>query len=241
MNTYLNLFKTKAEADAAVYDENNTPNVSYCEEDESVKYTEKIVPAWMDMVDLGLPSGTLWAKANLGAESETEYGKYFQWGDTVGYTDASHSTWQTTPFNHGSGVFNNTYFIKVIDDVCPNKILAPQYDAACQASNGVMRMPFKEEYRELIANTTNTWTTINGVNGYKFTSKSNPSKYIFIPAAGVAANGNISSQGSFSCVWSSTIYNNYQDSMRLYFSSDSVNVDNSGRNYGYSIRGVCSK
>ena len=38
-------------------------------------------------IDLGLPSGRLWADRNVGAESETDYGLYFQWGDVVGYTD----------------------------------------------------------------------------------------------------------------------------------------------------------
>ena len=46
-------------------------------------------------VDLGLPSGRLWANMNVGAEKETDYGLYFQLGDTVGYADASHSTTDT--------------------------------------------------------------------------------------------------------------------------------------------------
>ena len=37
-------------------------------------------------VDLGLPSGTLWATMNVGAKKPTESGLYFQWGDTIGYT-----------------------------------------------------------------------------------------------------------------------------------------------------------
>ena len=48
-------------------------------------------------IDLGLPSGLKWANMNIGAEKETDYGKYFQWGDTIGYTDASHSTADTYP------------------------------------------------------------------------------------------------------------------------------------------------
>ena len=53
-------------------------------------------------IDLGLPSGLKWAKMNIGATKETDYGKYFQWGDTVGYTDVSHSTWSTCPGNGGN-------------------------------------------------------------------------------------------------------------------------------------------
>lgn len=55
----------------------------------------------LQAIDLGLPSGLMWANMNVGAEKETDYGLYFQWGDTVGYTDASHSTWATCPGNGG--------------------------------------------------------------------------------------------------------------------------------------------
>ena len=44
-----------------------------------------------------MPSGLKWANMNIGAEKETDYGLYFQWGDTIGYTDASHSTADTYP------------------------------------------------------------------------------------------------------------------------------------------------
>lgn len=50
-----------------------------------------------EYVDLGLPSGTLWAKCNLGAEKETDFGKFYQWADTQGYDgDAGHDFhWST--------------------------------------------------------------------------------------------------------------------------------------------------
>ena len=57
-------------------------------------------------IDLSLPSGRLWADKNVGAEKETDYGLYFQWGDTIGYTDASHSIWDTCPGNSSSSDYN---------------------------------------------------------------------------------------------------------------------------------------
>ena len=57
-------------------------------------------------IDLGLPSGLKWANMNIGAEKETDYGLYFQWGDVVGYTDVSHSTWATCPGNGGNSDYN---------------------------------------------------------------------------------------------------------------------------------------
>ena len=37
---------------------------------------------YVEYVDLGLPSGTLWATCNLGASSPEEYGDYYAWGET---------------------------------------------------------------------------------------------------------------------------------------------------------------
>lgn len=53
-------------------------------------------------IDLGLPSCLKQSDRNVGVGKETDYGLYFQWGDTVGYTDASHSTWATCPGNGGN-------------------------------------------------------------------------------------------------------------------------------------------
>lgn len=69
----------------------NLPNVSYCEQEDEVHY-HPASPLPLDeheYVDLGLPSGTLWAKCNVGANSETDYGLRFAWGETEGYTDTS--------------------------------------------------------------------------------------------------------------------------------------------------------
>lgn len=202
MSKYLNLFKTKTEADAAVYDENNTPNVSYCEEDDSVKYTEKIVPPPLEatFVDLGLPSGLKWAKANLGAESETDPGLYYQWGDIEGH--AKDSGYEFT--------FEN-YTAKGLNTISTNLILAQ--DAANVRLGGSWRMPTKAEFEELRKNTNVTWTTINGVAGRKFTNKTDASKYIFMPAAGYFGNSTLSAWGSSGYYWSSA----FKDSSNAYF------------------------
>ena len=66
------------------------PNVSYCEQEKSVKHNYIAPPPpqhnGIEYVDLGLPSGTKWAKCNVGAKSETDYGLYFAWGETEGYS-----------------------------------------------------------------------------------------------------------------------------------------------------------
>ena len=226
MSKYLNLFKTKAEVDAAVYDENNTPNVSYCEEDNSVKYTEKIVPLPLEatFVDLGLPSGLKWAKANLGAEKETDPGLYYMWGDTEGHAKDS-----------GYDFSNANYTSKGLNAISTNLTLAQ--DAANVRLGGDWRMPTKTECEELYRNTNVTWITINGVAGCKFANKTDASKYIFIPAVGTFNEAELFNWGTYSYVWSST-FGTSTNAWYLNFDSNSQNMGNFNRYFGRSVRGV---
>lgn len=145
-----------------------------------------------EYVNLGLPSGLKWAKCNVGATSETDYGNYFMWGSTTPNT-ASECTWTNAPFNNGSSSYNETYFNSVKGTVCPNDVLAKEYDAAAQIMGGDWRMPTKAEFQELLDNTNKEWTQVNGVNGYKFTSKKEgfQNNSIFIPAAGFCSDGSV--------------------------------------------------
>ena len=179
-----------------------------------------------EYVDLGLPSGLKWAKCNIGAKKETDYGDHFMWGSTEpnNYTKCD---WPTAPFNNGSSDYNATYFNSVKDTVCPNGILAKEYDAASHIMGGDWRMPTQTECQELINKTTNEWTQVNGVNGYKFTSKTNGNS-IFIPAE--------SDSGS---VWSSSLRVSGTDhAWDLFFNSNYCNWNSTGRCYGQSVRGV---
>ena len=202
-----------------------------------------------EYVDLGLDSGTLWAKCNIGATTETDYGVYFQWGDINGvsgslagkYSDENYS-WATDTFNNGSSSFNSTYFDSVKGTVCPNNVLAKEYDAASHIMGGDWRMPTKAEIQELIDYTTNEWVTNyngTGINGRKFISKTDTSKYIFIPAAGYCDYGSVDNVGSNGNVWSSSLNtSNPSSASYLYFSSGSCGMNGSNRYYGWSVRGV---
>ena len=113
-----------------------------------------------EYVDLGLPSGTLWAKCNIGAEKETDYGLYFQWGDVVGYKDASSGksfSWSDYKYCNGSSTtltkYNNSSSYGTVDNL---NILEPSDDAATVNMGGSWRIPSNWEYQELIDNTTNT-------------------------------------------------------------------------------------
>ena len=192
----------------------------------------------MEYVDLGLPSGTLWAKCNIGAPTETDYGDYFMWGSTT--PDNNHTcNWANTPFNNGSSNYDEEYFNSVKDTLCPGGVLAKEFDAAYKATNGMGRMPTVDDWEELRTETANEWTTLNGVNGWKFTSRSDTNKYIFIPAAGRRSASSFNEQGNYGYIWSSTsaktsfAYNTY------FGLNDGLNSsDESERSIGFSIRPI---
>ena len=194
-----------------------------------------------EYVDLSLPSGLKWAKCNIGAETETDYGDYFMWGSTEPNTTLQCS-WKNAPFNGGSSHYNETYFNSVKDTVCPNGILAEEYDTATQIMGSDWRMPTEAEFQELLDNTDNEWVEDyngSGVNGRKFTSKTDETKYIFIPAAGLCSNGSVSDVGDYGLVWSSSLYASRPDYVWvLYFNSGGCGMYLNIRYYGWSVRGV---
>lgn len=202
----------------------------------------------VELVDLGLPSGLKWATCNIGATKPEEYGLYFQWGATEGYTGdeaKAHSTWSTAPFNNGSSSYDATYFASIKDNVIITKegeyfpSLKPQYDAATAAYGKDYRMPTKAEIEELIENTTSTWETVNGVDGRKFTSKTDSSKYIFIPAAGRYYNGWLDAIGNYGYIRTSSLDLDYlNNAWYLNFLKYGVNTHYDNRSLGFSVRAV---
>lgn len=153
-------------------------------------------------VDLGLPSGTLWATCNVGAENPEDYGDYFAWGETE---TKSIYGWNTYQYCHGTG----DTFIKY----CSNSaygyfsdtltILNPKDDAASINWGSGWRMPTKAEWEELYNNTTVIWTTQNGVIGSLFTASNGNS--LFLPAAGRCSGSNLGLVGTGGYYWSGSL------------------------------------
>ena len=182
-----------------------------------------------------------WAKCNVGAKKETDYGYYFMWGSTTPNT-SSECTWANSPFNNGSSNYDETYFNSVKGTVCPNGVLAKEYDAASQIMGDDWRMPSQSDFNELLNDTTNEWVEDyngTGVSGRKFTSKTNGNS-IFIPAAGFRTKGSFSYVGDQGNVWSSSLLTSYTgDAWTLSFDSDGCGISALDRYYGLSVRGVC--
>ena len=191
-----------------------------------------------DYVDLNLPSGTLWATCNVGANKPSDGGLYFQWGDIKGYTKKQVGkdkifTWNDYKFSI-NGSFTN--FRKY---TTPGATLELCDDAAKILMGGDWHMPTPDQINELINYTTHSWTTQDGISGMLFSSNKDASKSIFIPAAGYAWDGSAEGSGSYGFVWSSTLHPNYvYSSQELGFGSNGPYLNGFNRDFGFSIRGV---
>ena len=186
-----------------------------------------------ECVDLGLPSGTLWATCNVGATTPEGYGNYYAWGET----SAKEAYYWSTYFDTNDG---GSTFTKYKNEG-GKTVLDPEDDAAHVNWGGNWRMPTKAEWQELLDNCTWTWTTQNGIIGYKVTSNKAgyTDKFIFLPAAGDRYGSGLYSVGSYGYYWSSSLYEVYSyNAWYLYFNSDGHGLDNDYRCSGPSVRPV---
>jgi hypothetical protein len=188
-----------------------------------------------EYVDLGL--SVKWATCNVGATKPEEYGDYFAWGETQpkDYYDWSTYKWCNGSYNTLTK-YNNSSSYGTVD----NKTQLELSDDAARANwGGSWRMPTRAEQDELRENCTWTWTTQNGVNGYKVTSKKNGNS-IFLPAAGYRDGSSLYRAGSYGYYWSSSLGTGYQDdACGLYFGSGYVGCDLNPRYIGFTVRPVC--
>ena len=191
-------------------------------------------------VDLGLPSGLLWATCNVGADTPEGYGDYFAWGETQPKDIYNWSTYQYCmgDYNTLTKYCNSPYY--GYNDFTDNlTTLLPEDDAATANWGNEWRMPTKEEWQELYQNTTHTWTTQNGVNGRLFTAPNGNS--LFLPAAGCRSGSNLYDVVSLGLYWSSSLLTDLP-SQAWYFNFNSYYkvMGSLDRDYGLSVRAVRS-
>ena len=172
-----------ADPDFIYYFNNWTENDSVVSEDVSYSFVvnsnRKLVANFVadSYVDLGLPSGTLWASWNIGANNAEEFGDYFAWGETQSKEIYSWETYQycigvpsslddctLTKYCNNPNYGYNGFTDNLAE-------LLPEDDAATANWGEEWRMPSEDEWEELLSNTTSTWTTSpNGVDGLLFTA-----------------------------------------------------------------------
>ena len=198
-------------------------------------------------VDLGL--SVCWASCNLGASKPTEYGGYYQWAGTKDVSDTSiwlywnRCPYYTGPDQHSGWTKYITIATSSYGTVDNKTVLETMDDAASVALGGEWRIPTDEEWSELM-NTENcswTWTTIDGVKGYKVQSKKSgyTGNWIFLPAAGYRSYDNLDAVGSNGSYWSSSL-NTYDPNYAyyMYFNSGRFHKNSLLRYDGLSVRPV---
>ena len=202
-------------------------------------------------VDLGLPSGTLWATCNLGAEKPEEAGDYYAWGETVPYGQVDESNaqnykqtgsytkekydWNTYKWCNGSSSTLTKY-----NSTDSKAELDPEDDAAYVNWGSSWRIPTIAQLEELMNTKYTKITTVtrNGVSGRKITSLTNGNS-IFIPCLGYRYAGCHSDFSGSNC-WSRNLQSGLpQYAQYFIFRTDTQDAkSHTARYYGYSIRPV---
>ena len=178
-----------------------------------------------EYVDLGLPSGTLWATCNIGASKPEDYGDYFAWGETRPKRDYGWSTYKY------SSVGKLTKYTQ--EDSLT--VLRSEDDAATTNWGTDWHTPTEKEWKELIDNTQNTKAKWHGVKGRLFTASNGNS--LFFPAGGGFWNDELCYVGNYVACWSSSVDNNNLSTARYYY-GDLLGCDN-GVYFTDRYRGVC--
>ena len=213
-------------------------------------------------------NGPYWAECNVGASKPEEYGYYFWWGDTVGYT-RSGGTWNDYGHDAGTGEYSGVTWVSSTGQQmssspfwgsCPTYgkdnsalqsagyidstgNLVAAHDAATAHLGAPWRMPTDAEFSALFSNCTATWITTNGVPGRLVTGKgAYANRSIFLPAAGYGWDSYLSSTGSYGWYWSSTPNPDHTDGLSnawyLDFDSSNFGWRYYGRHIGQSVRPV---
>ena len=245
-----------------------TPNVSHIVElahlpasdpRKSVMFNPYVEPPFK-MVDLGLPSGLLWADRNIGASSPEDAGLYFQWGDTIGYTTEQVSNGEKTFASNFSDYFDTTDGGSTFNKYNASglRVLEASNDAATVNMGSEYRMPTKTDFEELINNTIITFIDLQGneysqtealsgviatnnFKGVKITGSNG--NYIFIPASCQCYDSLLQLPYCNSFLLSSNLYPNNIKKMHYagFTRSGGTQIYNAYRYIGMPVRGVKSK
>ena len=177
-----------------------------------------------EYVDLDLPSGTLWATKNVGASSPAEKGDYFAWAEVSrkqvynwasykwivsGESSPEFITKYSFADKNYFGIWYNDNGIFFGDGYTTLEACNFEDDAATYQWGDPWHTPSRKLYQELMDNTNNYWIDDydgSGVGGYKFESKKDESKFIFMPVTGVMADSGLLDGDRSGKYWTSSLY-----------------------------------
>ena len=195
-------------------------------------------------VDLGLPSGTLWATENIKDTKGNDL--YFAWGETRGYTkeqvEEGKKSFAWSEYEFGALNIDDKadYGMRKYNETDGRGVLEPKDDAATVNWGEDWRIPTKKQFDELKANTKYEWAEIDGVPGAKFTSivEGYTDRFVFFPAAGYMRVGTryVHIEGDY---WLASLnYNRIYSAFTLTFDADYNTDGNFGRCCGCLVRPV---
>lgn len=196
----------------------------------------------LEIVDLGLPSGTLWTSCNIGASSPEESGNYYAWGETLPKGKYNWANYKWCTGDKSSLTKYNSNPENGVTDF--RTALLPEDDIATYLLGGSYRMPTEAELEELIINCKWTWSSYNGIPGYFIygTAEGFTDKYIFIPAAGIKDDQNhYVYENGYCCIWTLTADSVYNfDAAQLCSDETSPSILGGFRFWGTPVRAVCA-
>jgi uncharacterized protein (TIGR02145 family) len=245
---YITLFETDAAYNAATLD---LPNVSLIEETMNVVYKPYDPYMGHEYVEIG---GLKWATMNIGANSITDTGLRFQWGDTQGYTDdqvgngEGQKYFDWTDYKYATNAQKWSADMTKYNITDDKTVLDVSDDAAIINWGGSWRIPTNDEYAALGEAVNTEWTADyqgSGVAGLICTDKTDSSKVLFFPAVGNCYQGSVDLIGRYGEYWSSSLDSNYI--MNAYYlnfhdaDNDTFEVDWQSKDFrcsGYAVRAV---
>ena len=244
MGKFITKFDTTAELAAFSATTNfGKPHVSLTKDDSKVHYFEDPYKGHQ-YVEIG---GLKWATMNIGASKPSDYGLYFAWGDTQGYTaeqvgsgeGQKYFGWADYKYGNDTSSPGATGMTKY-NETDGKTILEASDDAAVANWGGSWRMPTTDEFQALGAAVNTAWTQVNSVYGILCEDKEDSSKTLFFPAAGFCYGGSVEDVGNSGNYWSSSLgANSRQGAYDLSFSSSDAGWDSYGdRYFGFAVRPV---
>ena len=205
---------------------------------------EKIIFLRKNFVNMGFPSGTWWAKYNLGytTNSTDLYGDYYAWGELK--PQKEEYTWNSYEFS--SQALNSAYYHMTKYNNDDNlRILEDYDDIVTQLYGDHYTIPTKEQFEELIKYTTQKWVKSYknfDIEGKLFISNINGNE-IFFPAGGDVQDNEPGGKNEYGCYWSKNSVEGLTDAdaIDLYFEEKICEICKDGRRFGYNIRAVYNK
>lgn len=248
MAIYLKKFETEQQYSTAKDSGLILPNVSLVTESGNVYYNPRDRYNGHPYVEI---NGIKWATMNIGADKPTDYGFYFQWGDTQGYSldqigsseDQKYFGFADYKYGDGSSSSSPSHITKY-NSTDGMTVLDIEDDGARANWGGTWKIPSVSDFNNLINATTYQWIedyNASGVNGMLFTDKEDALKVLFFPAGNSVKDGGVVPNADGSFYANSIPSVGSQNGSYLGISNDGhalANVGSGRRYYGRNIRAI---